>query len=261
MLFLYILIFYLLILAGSCSFQTKMIFFPSRLDANFQFDKSFVNSEVTIKTKDNESINGLFFPAKNDKVILYFHGNAGSLEDWQFVFNNFKNLNFNFFIIDYRGYGKSTGKISEKGLYADGQAAYDYLIKSGFKPENIIIYGRSIGTGIAVEIASKNKSASVILESPFSYFKKLANDKFPYLMPYIILRYSFNNLKKINGINVPLLIIHGKKDEVIPFKFGKELFDCYKGEKVFLPIETGGHNNLSSYPEFSKAVSSFLSKH
>lgn len=254
-----IILFYTIILVIIYNIQTRMIFMPVKLSAAYRFDNTNPYEEIFIKTNDNEFINGLLFKTNSDKVILYFHGNAGSLDSWQYIHNSLKALDYNFFIIDFRGYGKSTGKITEEGLYKDGQAAYDFLVQKGFKRENIILYGRSIGTGIAVDIASKNKSKALILESPFSTFKKLANSKLPFLFPSLFLKYSFDNLEKINRINTPLLIMHGKKDQLIPIKFGKALYDNYKGvKKDFLAIEEGHHNDLPSFPGYRDAIQRFI---
>jgi len=258
---LYIILALYIILIVVCFFiQTKLIFYPSKITHDFQFEKSYNYDEIFLKTSDNEDINGLFFKAKSDKVILYFHGNAGSLESWQYVYNDLKFLEYNLLVIDFRGYGKSSGKISEKGLYIDGQTAYDYLVKSGFKQENIIIYGRSIGCGIAVDLASHNKSKALILEAPFTSFKKLANHIVPFLFPSLFLNYSLDNLSKINKVNTPLLIIHGKKDGLIPFRFGEALYKEYKGTKEFLAISEGTHNDLPSFAEYGKALGYFFEK-
>lgn len=258
---LYIIVALYIILLVVCAFiQTKLIFYPSKLTRNFQFEKSYTFDEVFLKTSDNETINGLHFKTKSDKVILYFHGNAGSLESWQYIYHDLNFLEYNLLVIDFRGYGKSTGKISEKGLYIDGQTAYDYLVKAGFKQENIIIYGRSIGCGIAVDVASHNKSKALILEAPFSSFNKLANHMVPFLFPSLFLNYSFDNLGKINKVNTPLLIIHGKKDGIIPFKLGEALYNEYKGHKEFLAIENGTHNDLPSFAEYHNALGIFIEK-
>jgi fermentation-respiration switch protein FrsA (DUF1100 family) len=249
---------YIAVLILSCSAQTNMIFHPIKLDKDYKFNSEYQFEEVLLSTKDGCEINGLFFPDSSKKVILYFHGNAGSLDSWQAVYQNFQALGYNFFIIDYRGYGKSSGNISENGIYIDAQTAYDFLLKKGFYGNQIILYGRSIGSGVAVNLAANNNIYALILEAPFTNFESLIAEKYPYLLPKLYLEYEFDNVGKINNIKAPLLIIHGGKDETIPFKFGKELFDNYKGKKELLFIEKGGHNNLPSFPEFSNAIAIFI---
>lgn len=249
---------YIAIIVLAFSIQTKLFFHPEKLSDGYKFDKSLGSQEVFLETPDGEKINALFFEAKSNKVVLYFHGNAGSLKSWQYVYEDFQHLLFNFFIIDYRGYGKSTGEISEQGLYTDAEAAYDYLLSKGFTSENIIIYGRSIGSGIAVNVAMNKNVNALILESPLSSAKKIANEKFPWLFPSFYLKYEFDNLAKINKVKSPVLIMHGTVDGVIPMHHGKMLHNTFEGEKSLMLFEGGGHNNLSEFPEFREGIVQFL---
>lgn len=251
---------YISIIMLGFSAQTKLIFHPTKLDKGYKFRSDLHYEEVFLTTPDSVKINGLFFPAQSEKVILYFHGNAGSLDSWQFVYERFQALEYNFFIIDYRGYGKSTGKISEDGLYIDAQTAYDYLIKEGFQENKIIIYGRSLGTGVAVNLASNKNINALILEAPFTSAKKLASEKFPYLFPSLYLKYQFDNISKINNVRAPLLIIHGKQDSTIPFKHGQMVYDRFTGKKLILSINGGHHNDLGEFPEFSQGVLTFITQ-
>lgn len=255
-----LIIIYVIILILAYLAQTSLLFHPEKLSSNYKYSNEYYNAEeIFINTSDKETINGIFYKGQSENVILYFHGNAGSLASWQYVYDDFKSLEYNFLIIDYRNYGKSTGELSEKGLYADGQAALDYLKSKGFKEENIIVYGRSIGTGIAIETAKNMDTLkSLILETPYTSMTSLANEKMPYLLPLLILKYRLNNKEKINSIKAPLLIIHGTRDELIPFGHGVALFNEYKGRKEFVKIEDGGHNNLSEYEEFEKGVKRFV---
>lgn len=241
--------------------QTKLIFpIREKLMNNYDFEKSFNLEEVFLLTPDGKRINGLFFPNCNKRVILFFHGNSGSLKGWQYAYKEYGFTNYNFFIIDYRGYGKSSGKITEDGLYIDAQTAYNYIIEKGFEKKNIIVYGYSIGTGVAVELAKNNIINSLILEAPFTNLKKLVNQKFPYLLPSAYLKYKFNNIDKINKMNAPLLIIHGTNDDNIPFNQGEAIYNSFKGVKHFIKIEGGGHDNLNRFREFNDGILFFLTK-
>jgi len=247
---------YLLILLFVLFMQSNFIFFPGKLSPDYAFA---AGEEVFIHTADQETINGLFFGDEGKKVILYFHGNAGDLSSWQHLYEDFSGLGVNFLIIDYRGYGKSTGKITEEGLYLDGKAAYDFLVaEKKFSPEDIIIYGRSIGSGIAVETASKNKTAALILESPFNSLRKFIMQTYPFLLTQFYLRFNFENDLKINNSDAPLLIIHGSRDEVIPLKYGVSLFESRILKKEFILIEGGTHNNLSSYEAYASGLKKFI---
>jgi len=236
--------------------QAKLIFFPGRLPAGFVYNGG---EELTIKTNDGEQINALFFRGTENGVILYFHGNAGDLSNWQDVYGDFRSTGLSMLIIDYRGYGKSTGTISEKGLYADGQAAMDYLKNElKFNPHDIIVYGRSIGSGIAVETAVNNQLKALVLEAPFQSLTRFARDRYAWLLPGLYLKFNFDNDKKIKNVKIPVLIIHGTHDEVIPLHYGKALFDAYDGPGKFVAINGATHNNLSDFPEYFLELADFL---
>jgi len=166
---------YIAALAGAYFLQTSLIFYPRKLARAFQFGAGA--QEVFLTTRDNETINGLFFTGTRKEVILYFHGNAGDLSTWQYIITDFAQLGYGVLIIDYRGYGKSTGALSEKGLYADADAAYEYLISKGITPQQIIIYGRSVGTGVATDLASRKPCKGLVLESPYTSMTALAKKK------------------------------------------------------------------------------------
>ncbi len=138
---------------GAYFAQTSLYIFSAQACPRFRFGAGA--QEVFLTTHDNETINGLFFTGTRKEVILYFHGNAGDLSTWQYIMADFAQLGYDVMIIDYRGYGKSTGTLSEEGLYADADAAYEYLIGKGFAAQQIIIYGRSVGTGVATDLASR----------------------------------------------------------------------------------------------------------
>jgi fermentation-respiration switch protein FrsA (DUF1100 family) len=151
-------------------------------------------------------------------------------------------------IIDYRGYGKSSGEISEKGFYIDAETAYSHLLEArGYKPANIMIYGRSVGTGVAVELASRHTPKVLVLESPYTSLGALANEKLPFFFPSLYLRFQFNNLKKIGTISCPVVLLHGTKDELVPPAHSQKLMKAIKGEKKLFLIEGGGHNDLNSF--------------
>jgi uncharacterized protein len=239
------------------SLQSKLIFYPGFLDRDFKFKLGPDDQEITLKTSDGQEINALFFANNSPDVILYFHGNAGDLSGWQFVAEDFTALGYNFLIIDYRGYGKSTGKLSEAGLYADADAAYHYLIQKGFAPQNILVYGRSIGSGIAVNLASKESCKGLILESPFSSLSKLANEKFPFFFPSLFLKYRFDNIHKITQVKCPVIFLHGSDDTLIPASHSHRLFEKFGGKKKLIIVDRGSHNDLhafTQYEDFLKGV-------
>lgn len=238
--------------------QSRLIFYPGVLPSDFKFKLTSGAEETMLRTSDGERINALFFRSRSPDVILYFHGNAGDLSGWQFVADDFTSLGYNFMIIDYRGYGKSSGKLSEEGLYRDAQAAYGYLIASGFAPGNILIYGRSIGSGVAVELASSEPCKGLILESPFSSLARLANEKFPFFFPSLYLRYRFDNIGKINSVRCPVIFLHGSHDTLIPVSHSERLFKRFTGRKELVIVDRGSHNDLHTFNQYGHFLQNVL---
>lgn len=231
-------------------FQTKLIFYPGKLAANFKYKLNPGDEEIFLTTSDGEKINALFYRGSRPEVILYFHGNAGDLSGWQFVAEDFTAAGFSLFIIDYRGYGKSSGSISENGFYLDAKAAYDFLKdKKNIAASQILIYGRSIGSGVAVQLAAQNKCRGLILESPYSSLGKLANEKLPFFFPSLYLKYDFNSIEKINLVKCPVVFIHGTNDEIIPSTHTERLFKKFEGTKKKIIVPGGSHNDLNSFDE------------
>jgi fermentation-respiration switch protein FrsA (DUF1100 family) len=251
---------YVLVLIAAYFFQEKLMFFPQKLPANYQYSLGPNDKEVFIKTSDGETINGILFTKPgNSRIVLYFHGNGGALDSWQDVWPKLYPMNCNLLVIDYRGYGKSTGKFSEEGFYKDAEASYDYLTSNGYSADNIIIYGRSLGTGIAIDLALHRKAKAIILESPYSSIEEIANEKFPYLFPSLYIKYVFNSLAKAPQLSIPVLIFHGDHDELISYRHAEKLYAAINSKKTLVIIKGGGHNNLSSFPEHHDAMVNFLS--
>jgi fermentation-respiration switch protein FrsA (DUF1100 family) len=256
-----VIVLYVVVIVVLYTLQSRLIFFPGKLPPDFKFTARDDCQELFLPTRDGERINALFFPNRGNSVILYFHGNAGDLGGWQFVAQDFLSTGCNFLIIDYRGYGKSSGKISENGLYLDADAAYDYLIQKGFAPEDILIYGRSIGSGVAVDLASRKTCKGLILEAPYSSMGKLATEKFPFFFPSLYLQYKFDNLGKINRIKSPVIFLHGLQDNLIPPSHSRRLFETFNGKKKLIEVPGGSHNDLASftaYVEFLKTFPAFF---
>ena len=248
---------YALIIVLLYLLQTRMIFYPGLLTEDFRYKLGPGDEEVFFNTDDAERLNGLYFRRDSEYVILYFHGNAGDLSGWQFVAEDFSGLGYNFFIFDYRGYGKSSGRLSEKGLYKDAEAAYGFLLGKGFSPENIILYGRSIGTGVALDLAARTSCKGLILEAPYSSLSRLANEKLPFFFPSLYLRYRFDNIGKINEVSCPVIFLHGSDDTLIPPSHSVKLFDSFTGKKKMIIVDRGSHNDLHAfrqYDEFLKDV-------
>lgn len=219
--------------------------------------------EFFVTTDDKVRIHNLFLPSEgSERVLIYFHGNAGNIYHRIPDLNSIRVLGLNVIGVSYRGYGRSEGSPGELGLYRDGEAVYRYVTEElGFAEENIILFGRSIGSTVAVNIAQHKSIAALVLVTPLTsareqaragglgIFSSLAGD-------------AFDNLGRINNVKAPLLIVHGTGDRIIPFAMGQALFDSYKGRKKLTRISGAGHNDIQY--RFSKqywqAISDFVAE-
>jgi len=199
--------------------------------------------KVKIVTKDEINLIGWFYnqDLEKFKTILFFHGNAGSLENRTYKLNHFKNLNLNFLIIAWRGFSGNKGKPNEMGLYEDAKSAIKWLNAKGIKEKNIILYGESLGTGVAVEVAQNKNYAGVILESPFTSMVNMGKKYYPFFPVSFLLKDKFESYKKINNIFVPVLIMHGKVDKIVPYDMGKKMYELANEPKFFHSQEYGDH--------------------
>jgi len=236
-------------------FQEKLIFLPTKLpqDYHYSFEHDF--EEIFLKTDDGANLNALHFKTEEPKgLLLYFHGNAGDLSKWGHVVAPFVDLGYDVLVMDYRNYGKSTGKLSEEGLYNDAQLFYDYA-KKEYPADKIVIYGRSMGASIATQLASRNKAKKLLLETPFYSLLDVAQDRFPLLPIKQLLKYKMPSFKYIRQVRAPIRIFHGTADDVVSYKSGKKLFDSIPGhDKKMYPIEGGNHNNLIEFGSFQEAI-------
>ena len=199
--------------------------------------------KVKITTKDKINLIGWFYNRNLEefKTILFFHGNAGSLENRTYKLNHFKNLNLNFLIIAWRGFSGNKGKPNEMGLYEDAKSAIKWLKAKGIKEKNIILYGESLGTGVVVEIAQNKNYAGVILESPFTSMVNMGKKYYPFFPVNLLLKDKFESYKKIKNIFVPVLIMHGKVDKIVPHDMGKKMYELANEPKFFYSQEYGDH--------------------
>jgi len=250
--------FYLLICILLYFFQERLIFFPQKLAVDYTFNFDGDVEEKFFQVDDEVTIHALHFFSKNPKgVILYFHGNAGSLEDWGEVADDFVKMNYDVLILDFRGFGKSTGKMSEASFYEDAQMLYDFLLEK-YDAAQIIIYGRSLGSGMAVDLAAKNKAQQLILETPFANFADLAQSKFKIFPVKVLLKFGFPNKDKMEKVDYPIHIFHGTNDEMIPYDHAEELQSVLQTGSTFTTIKFGTHNNISTFQEYWTKVKTIL---
>jgi len=225
--------------------ESFFIFFPSKLFDLTPEALRLEYKDVYFTTKDGKRLHGWWFPVEGDNpVVVHFHGNAGNISHRLDLVSQLLKNKLQNFLVDYRGFGKSDGRPSEKGLYMDGVAAYDHLVrKEGILPRDIVLHGHSIGAAVAVEVALNREVRSVILESAFTSTRDMAETMplFSILSPLFPANYA--NLQKISHLRTPKLIIHGELDEMVPFSMGERLFNAAKEPKYFFRVEGGGHNN------------------
>ena len=221
-----VLLVYLSVTFGLYIYQRSLLYHP--IENNYYGDKMTVEvKKVKISTEDNIELLAWYHKKdiKRFKTILYLHGNAGSLENRIHKINHFNNIDINFLLLAWRGFSNNPGKPTEQGLYIDARSAVKWLINEGVKEENIIIYGESLGTGVATEIAQNKKFAGVILESPFTSMIAAGKSKYPIFPIKLLLKDKYESDKKIKNIKSPILIMHGEADKIVPFWMGKKLYE------------------------------------
>jgi fermentation-respiration switch protein FrsA (DUF1100 family) len=241
--------------------EPGMIYFPTKEIGKSPASIGIEYEDVYLETTDGIKINGWFIENKaSDKVILHFHGNGGNLSNRLAIIQFLYNLPANIFIIDYHGYGKSQGKPSEKNLYLDAKAAYDFLVKKKkFPPSHVIVSGSSLGGGVATELASREKIGGLILLRTFTAIPDMAPRSNPlYRWPIVWIRSKYDNIGKIGKIDIPVLIVHSKKDEIIPYQMSVRLFEKANQPKKLILFEEGGHNNLIASPEYIMSLKKML---
>jgi pimeloyl-ACP methyl ester carboxylesterase len=253
-----ILVIYILVCGLLFLFQEKLIFFPQKLDKNYQFSFEQKFEEFNIKTEDNISLNGLLFKADSSKgLIFYLHGNSGSLSSWGEIARTYMDLNYDVFMLDYRGYGKSDGSIRSQGqLFNDIQLVYDEL-KNKYNEDKIIILGYSIGTGPAAKLASTNNPRLLILQAPYYSLTDMMSHTYP-IIPTFILKYKFATNEYIKECKMPIVDFHGNRDEVIYYGSSLKLMQYFKNTDKLITLNGQGHNGMTDNPEYKIEIRKIL---
>ena len=225
----------------------EVLYTPDELGLDFE--------KVTLKTDDGLRLSSWYVPAGNSEMtVLFCHGNGGNM------MHRLDNLGLNCLVFDYRGYGNSEGKPTEEGTYLDAKAAYKWLTEQKkIAPENIIIFGRSLGGSIAAQLASQVGAASLIIESTFTSYVDIGKKFYPYMPVRFFARFSYKTIDYIRDVHFPVMIIHSRNDDLIPFEFGLELYEAANEPKEFVEI-FDGHNDgfLVSSEIYNKAWTKWL---
>ena len=241
-------------------YQRSLLYHPS--ENNYLNDKiNFNYKEIYIDTDENIKLKSWFIEKdlKKFKTILLFHGNAGNLFNRVYKLNELNKLDLNILIISWRGFSGNEGKPTEKNLYHDAGEAVKWLKAQGIDNKNIILYGESLGTGIATELASKNNFGGIILESPFTSMVDAAKIYYPYLPVNLLLRDRYDSKSKISDIKTPILIMHGKMDNIVPQKMGQELFEKANNPKFSYFSEEDDHM-MEYNSQLMNKIQLFISK-
>ena len=247
--------------------QGRMVFLastPGRALTATPKDIGLAFEDISLTTPDNETLHGWYVPAADSAgVVLFFHGNAGNISHRLDSIEIFHELGLDVLIIDYRGYGRSSGSPSERGTYTDAQTAWDYLVdKRGIAPGRIVMFGRSLGGAVASWLAARTTPAAVILESCFTSGPEMAARLYPFLPARLITRLKFPVRAYVTQISSPLLVVHSRQDEIIPFDMGEAVFAAAPGPKQMLEI-SGDHNGgfLLNRERYQAAIDAFLQEY
>lgn len=247
--------------------QGKMLFLanvPGRALTASPGDIGLQFEDVSLTTADNEVLHGWFVPTTGSVgTVLFFHGNAGNISHRLDSIEIFNELNLDVLILDYRGYGQSSGKTSEQGTYTDAQTAWDYLVNErGIAPEEIVIFGRSLGGAVASWLAARATPGAVILESCFTSVPDMAERLYPFLPARKFTRLQYPVIEHVKLISSPLLVVHSQQDEIIPFDMGQAVFAAAPEPKEMLII-SGDHNGgfLLNRHQYQSVIGSFLAQH
>jgi len=248
---------YLLLIALLFFFQRHLEYFPN---GSAKTIPPGFHSETLISS-DKTKFLTWFYPAqKGEKIILYFHGNAGNIGDRAHKLSALAGAGFGVLAISYRGYSGSEGKPSEAGFVRDGEVALQFLRNQGYQDSDIILFGESLGSGVSVQLAAKTKFYAVILESPFSSVVSVAQRQYWFVPVGLILKDKFESKNFAPLITSPVLIFHGTKDLVVPFVEGQKLFSVINAPKKFITVDGAGHLD---FPEdfLVREIKDFLTSH
>ena len=242
--------------------EPRMLYYPSKQIDQSPNQVGFKYEDVTLTTSDGVRINGWFLPCGREAThtILFFHGNAGDISDRFEKLEVFRDLGVDTLIIDYRGYGRSDGKPNETGTYRDARAAYEYLTQQRkLAPRSIVIYGESLGSAIAADLASKEEAGGLVLEEAFTSVGDVGQKMFPFLPVRWLVRNKYDTLSKLPRSKVPLLIIHSRDDEFFDMRHAQRLLAAANEPKRLVELR-GGHNDafLVSAPTYRAALQQYF---
>ena len=257
-----ILLYTLAIIAGlsvlAYLFQERFLFKPEKLREDFVFKYDAPFQEYFFDVAPGVRINGLHFFRDNPKgLVLYFHGNSRSIKGWAKYAKDFYRFNYDVVLVDYRGFGKSTGKRNESDMLTDMQFVYDRL-KEKYQEDHLIVYGRSLGSGFATKLAADNQPRYLILDAPYQNFIKVIERFLPILPVRWVLRFHLRTDRWLKNVRCHTYILHGTKDRIIPIQHSEALQRIDPNRITLIRIEGGGHNNLPLFDKYHNFIRDIL---
>ncbi|MGD8745914.1 MAG: alpha/beta hydrolase [Gammaproteobacteria bacterium] len=254
---------YGLLVAGVYLMQGRMLYLsevPGRERTATPAAAGMAYEDVFLQTGDGVRVHGWFVPGDGDRILLFFHGNAGNISHRIDSIRQFRGLGLSVFIIDYRGYGQSGGRTTESGMYLDAEAAWDYLISvRGADADQILIFGRSLGASVAARLAERHPPLGLIVESSFTSVPDVAGEIYPWLPVRVLSRLKHATRDYIQDVRCPVLVVHSRDDEIIPFSHGQAIFEAAPEPRMFLELR-GTHNDAHLRHEgaYLRGLSAFL---
>lgn len=237
--------------------QRRLIYFPTQTIPKLQDYHATDMTQVTLQTKDHLALASWYKPATNHQpTVLFLHGNAGNIGGRMPLARVFLNKGLGVLLLEYRGYGGNPGSPTEQGLYEDAGAALRFLQSQGVTTKHVVLYGESLGTGVATELAAKHPVCALILQSPFTSLVSVARYHYPWLL--VKPRDTFDSLARMKRIHAPLLVLHGKQDPVVPFQEGLTVYHAANQPKKMWAMDGKHHNDLWSTPGFSAEILGFV---
>ena len=243
--------------------ERLFVYYPSRQLSADPGSVGLGFQDIAVVAEDNVKLHGWFVPTEGaNRTMIIFHGNGGNIGDRMSWVRLLHDLGVHVFIFDYRGYGKSEGKPFEEGLYRDARAVYHWWARERQpRGEKLIIVGESLGGAVAVHLAARVPAAALILQSTFTSARDMAKTMFPIGLLLPLTGVRFNSETEVAAIACPKLIIHGTRDEIVPFRLGQRLYDVAPHPKSFYPVPEAGHNDLVwiAGTDYSRQLTAFLS--
>ena len=242
--------------------ESRYFFFPRPELLSNPAEYGMEYEEVRFQATDGVRLHGWYFPGGGDVTWIWFHGNGGNvsyfLEHLMMLRNH---LRINLFLIDYRGYGLSEGKATETGTYRDAQGALDYVLgRSDVDPNKVIYFGQSLGSAVAIWLATQRSPYGLIVEGAFSSAQDMAKLAVPRFPIHLLVRNKYNSLSRITSLTCPILVLHGELDETVPLSQGHKLYDAATGPKSFHTVRGGGHTDtyLVGGDDYYQAIAEFM---